>query len=114
MEGCGLVEIWRSRPEWHALTRASKEQFLDKGKGVIQEVTDKGAKLLGVYQCRAFSDGGWAFFCDWQMPNLDLVIELAERLEQIGWNQYFEQINYVGKAITTDEYFNGLLRAEAK
>lgn len=109
MNACSLVEIWRTRPEWHQLSRAQKQEFLEKGHAVIQAVSEKGAKLVGLHRCRAVSEGGWDLFAYWQMPNIDLVVELAERLDRADWNRYFDQINYVGKTITTEEYFSGLL-----
>lgn len=109
MAAFSLVEIWRPRPEWHDLTRAEKQEFHVKAQSVIQTVLGKGAKLLGIHRCRALSEGGWDVFAYWQMPDIDLVVELAERLERMGWNRYFEQVNHVGKTITAEEYFEGLL-----
>jgi hypothetical protein len=104
-----LVEIWRPRPEWHELTQAQKKEFQAAAQAVLQTLFSKGAKLLGIHRCRALSEGGWDVFAYWQMPNMDLVVELSERLEKVGWNRYFEQLNYVGKTITAEEYSASLL-----
>jgi len=45
----------------------------------------------------------------WEIPSYDLVNELAEQLERMGWNRYFEQINFVGTAITAENYMKSLL-----
>jgi hypothetical protein len=104
-----LVEIWRPRPGWHELTQAHKHEFHLRAQAVLQTMFDKGAKLLGIHRCRALSEGGWDVFAYWQMPSMDLVIELSERLERLGWNVYFDQVNYVGKTITAEEYTESLL-----
>lgn len=104
-----LVEIWRPRPEWYALPRAQKEKFLAKAGEVIGIVEGKGAKITGLSRCRAGSEGGWEMVGFWEMPNYEIVVELAERIEKVGWNRYFEQINMVGTSITPEAYFNGLL-----
>ena len=104
-----LIEIWRPRPEWHELTQAQKKEFQAEAQAVLQTLFGKGAKLLGIHRCRALSEGGWDVFAYWQMPNMDLVVELSERLEKVGWNRYFEQLNYVGKTITAEEYSESLL-----
>jgi hypothetical protein len=109
MSACSLVEIWRPRPEWYGLNRSQRQEFLDKGKAAIEAVAGKGANLIGVHRCRAISEGGWDVFACWQMPSLDLAVELSERIEAIGWNRYFEQVNLVGKTISTEEYFESLL-----
>ncbi len=109
MQECGLVEVWRTRPEWFALSKSQRQEFLSKGQAVLSSLAERGAKLMGLHRCRSISEGGWDLFAYWQMPSLDLVIELAERLDRLGWNRYFEQINYCGKTFTADEYFAGLL-----
>ncbi len=109
MSACSLVEIWRPRPQWYALSRSQREEFLEKGKAAIGGVAVKGANLLGVHRCRALSEGGWDVFAYWQMPSIDVAVELSERIEKIGWNRYFEQVNLVGKTISTEEYFESLL-----
>jgi hypothetical protein len=112
MAACSLVEIWRPRPEWYALTKSQKQDLLGKGAAVIESVTKKGAKLVGIHRCRALSEGGWDVFAYWEMPSIDLAVELSERIEQqLDWSRYFEQVNYVGKTISTEEYFAGLLTA---
>jgi len=43
------------------------------------------------------------------MPTFDLVSELADRLDKMGWNRYFEQINFVGTATTAEDYLKSLI-----
>jgi hypothetical protein len=109
MQLCSLVEIWRTRPEWFGLSRAQRQEFLNRGQQLIEAVSAKGAKLIGIHRCRAISENGWDLFAYWQMPNIDVVVELAEGLDRMGWNRYFEQINFVGKTITAEQYFSELL-----
>lgn len=104
-----LVEIWRPRPEWYALPKSEKEKFITKAGEVIGVVMGKGAKITGISKCRAASEGGWDVMGTWEMPNFELVTELAERIEKVGWNRYFEQINMVGTNTTPESYFAGLL-----
>jgi hypothetical protein len=109
MKDCSLIEIWRTRPEWFQLSKTEKQAFIDRGGAVLGALAEKGAKMMGLHRCRSLSEGGWDLFAYWQVPNIDLVVELAEGLDRMGWNRYFEQINFVGKNITTEEYFADLL-----
>ncbi len=104
-----LVEIWRPRPEWYALPKAQKEKFLAKAQEVIGVVMAKGAKITGLSRCRAASEGGWDMVGFWEMPNYEVIAELAERIEKVGWNRYFEQINMVGTNTSPEAYFKSLL-----
>ena len=104
-----LLEIWRPRPEWYALPNQKKQQFIARSGEVLGSVIEKGAKILGVYRCRAASSHGWDMLGYWEMPNYELVNDLAEQLDKMGWNRYFEQINYIGTATTAEDYMKSLL-----
>ncbi len=104
-----LVEIWRPRPEWYALSKERKQNLVSKGGELIGKIIGKGAKVIGSYRCRANSEGGWDMIGLWEMPSFDLVVELAEAVEKLGWNRYFEQVNMVGKSIPLEDYFKSLL-----
>jgi hypothetical protein len=104
-----LLEIWRPRPEWYALPKQQKEKFCARGREVLGEILGKDAKVLGIYKIRAASSDGWDVMGYWDMPSFDLAQELAEKIDKMGWNRYFEQINFVGTATTPDEYLKSLL-----
>jgi len=104
-----LIEIWRPRPEWYALPKSQKEKFLAKAGDTIAVMMEKGAKITGISRCRAASEGGWDVMGTWEMPSFELITELAERIEKVGWNRYFEQINMVGTSTTPQDYFASLL-----
>lgn len=105
-----LLEIWRPRPEWSALPKQQKEKFVARAQELLGEILGKGAKVLGIYKCRAASSDGWDVMGYWEMPSFDLICELAEKLDKMGWNRYFEQVNLVGTATTPQEYLSGLLK----
>ena len=104
-----LLEIWRPRPEWFALSGQKKKEFVARSGEVLGSVIEKGAKILGVYKCRAASSDGWDMLGYLEMPSFDLIGELADKLDKMGWNRYFEQINLVGTATTAEDYMKSLL-----
>ena len=104
-----LVEIWRPRPEWHELTQLRRENSRPQRRPCCKLSSARGRSYWEFIGAGALSEGGWDVFAYWQMPNMDLVVELSERLEKVGWNRYFEQLNYVGKTITAEEYSASLL-----
>lgn len=105
----GLIEIWRPRPEWYALPKAQKQRFNERAREMLGALMEKGAKVTGIFKCRASSQAGWDMMGYWEMPTFELVTELAERLEKLGWNRYFDQINLVGYATDPDTYMKSLL-----
>jgi hypothetical protein len=104
-----LLEIWRPRPAWYALSNQKKKDFVARSGEVLGAVMEKGAKITGVFKCRAASSDGWDMMGYWEMPSFDLVGELADRLDKMGWNRYFEQINFVGTATTAEDYLKSLV-----
>jgi hypothetical protein len=104
-----LLEIWRPRPEWYALSTQKKKDFVARSGEILSAVIGKGAKIIGVYRCRAASSEGWDMLGYWEMPSFDLIGELADRLDKMGWNRYFEQINLVGTATTAEDYMKSLV-----
>jgi len=104
-----LVETWRPRPEWYALSKEQKSEFVEQVSALLSGFVDKGAKVLGLGRCRALSESGWDATGFWEMPNAEMVIELAEAVERLGWNHYFDQINTVSSVSSPAEYFGSLL-----
>jgi hypothetical protein len=109
MNAYSLIEIWRPRPDWYALSRQQKQDFVAKGTEILGGIAAKGGQLIGIHRCRSLSEGGWDVFAYWQMPTADLIVELSEQVELIGWNRYFEQINFVGKTLSPEVYLQGLI-----
>jgi hypothetical protein len=99
-----LLEIWKPRPEWYALPNAHKRKFIGKIRETLGTLDQSGAKLLGLWRCRATSERGWDVMAYWQFPSFQAIEELIDGNEKFGWNRYFEQINMVGKSITAEEW----------
>jgi hypothetical protein len=58
----GLVEFWRPRPEWYAMSRKEKEEFVEGIRENVASLEKRGAKLL-VCTCAAGPPigTGWRF-----------------------------------------------------
>ncbi len=104
----GLVEFWRPRPEWYALSRAEKERFVAGIRENVDSLERRGAKLLGVYLCRATSD--WDGMAFWECPNIEMVEAVAEGSESHDWYRYFEGTNVAGNLQTLEDWIAHVVR----
>ncbi len=104
----GLVEFWRPRPEWYGLSRAEKERFVAGIRENVGSLERRGAKLLGVYLCRATSD--WDGMAFWECPNIEMVEAVAEGSESHDWYRYFEGTNVAGNLQTLEDWIAHVVR----
>ena len=108
MSRYGLVEFWRPRAQWYALSREGKERFVAGIRENVATLERRGAKLLGVYLCRPTSD--WDGMAFWDCPNMEMVEAVAEGSESHGWYHYFEGANVAGKLQTLEDWIAHVTR----
>jgi len=104
----GLVEFWRPRPEWYALSREEKERFVEGIRENVSSLEKRGAKLLGVYLCRGSSD--WDGMAFWECPNIEMAEAVAEGSESHRWYHYFEGSNFVGNVQSLEDWVKHVMR----
>lgn len=105
----GVIELWRPKSSWYALSRSEKERFLAQTRDRLGDLMKQGAEARGPFRARFASR--WDAFALWEMPTLELVTGLAEANEEGGWFRYFEQEQIVGQSTTTPQYVSDLLSA---
>jgi hypothetical protein len=100
----GVVELWKPKPSWHALSSEEKQGYINQLPKMLEQLMSAGVKLHGMYWSRYGSD--YQFFASWEMPNQEMVEALARGLEEASWYRYFDQVAYTGKAVTLEEFLN--------
>lgn len=89
------VKFWKPKDDWYYLDPSERETYLNAYTELVNTVTEEGARLLGTYKCRG--QAKWARFEVWEFPNLQMIIDLTNDLEEIGHFQYFAEDNTVGR-----------------
>lgn len=91
----GWIKYWKPKDDWYYLTPAERQTYLDAFAEVVDRTVKKGGRLIGTYKCRGQSP--WARFEIWEFPDLQLLIDLSNELEEIGHFQYFAEDHTVGR-----------------
>ncbi len=93
-EPIGWVKFWKPKDDWYYLDPATRQSYLDAFTRVTTSAIERGARLLGTYKCRGQSS--WARFEVWEFPELQVLIDLTNDLEEIGHFKYFAEDHTVG------------------
>ncbi|HBY93137.1 MAG TPA: hypothetical protein DEP84_04090 [Chloroflexi bacterium] len=91
----GWVKFWKPTDDWYYLEPASRQAYLDSYGRCVARATERGARLLGTYKCRGQSR--WARFEVWEFPDVQVIIDFTNDLEEVGHYQYFAEENTVGR-----------------
>ena len=102
MQEFGLIELFRPKGNWYRLSPEEKASFFEKVSNSLKRAEAAGGKLHGPYRCRWSSE--WDMFAFWEVSNLQDVQALAQDAEDMGWFEYFEQLNLVGVKSTPERY----------
>ncbi len=91
----GWVKFWKPKDDWYDLDAPSRQVYLDGLAKVLARAAERGGRLLGTYKCRGQSP--WARFEVWEFPDVEVLIDFTNDLEQIGHYQYFAEDHTVGR-----------------
>jgi hypothetical protein len=91
----GWVKFWTPKDDWYYLEPAERNAYFDGYAEIIDRVQGRGARLIGTYKCRGQST--WARFEVWEFPDLQVLIDLTNDLEEIGHFQFFAEDHTVGR-----------------
>jgi hypothetical protein len=91
----GWIKFWKPKDDWYYLEAAERQDYFDAFDSAVAKATARGAQLIGTYKCRGQSS--WARFEVWEFPNLQVLMDLSNELEEIGHFQYFAEDHTVGR-----------------
>jgi hypothetical protein len=105
------VEMWKPRPEWEALSREQRQEYLQQMATGIEKMMVSGVELIGF----AANDEGvpdeadCRYIAVWKMPNLGHVHMLEKAVKTEGWGNFFEIGNARGRLLSIDEAINNMV-----
>jgi hypothetical protein len=98
------VELWKPRPAWRALGAAERRTFIEGIGPSVGQLTNDGIELLAF----AVNDADTEYRADfdwiavWRMPTKELALVLERAVIDIGFHEYFEQVNARGAIVMPD------------
>ena len=98
-----LTEIWRARPSWLALPAEERQRFFGEKVGpFLMSQLEQGAEILAV----AINDNDgderidYRYMAIWGFPDKAASDRLEAGAKEMGFLDYFDQVNFSGAAIT--------------
>ena len=99
-----FVECWKARPEWLALTPEDRGSYMaELGKG-IAELMKSGVEIVSwsMNDPDTSNRGPYDYFAVWKFPTKDLANGFEQIVQQSGWYNYFDQVNFKGEVSSPD------------
>ena len=94
-----LTEIWRARPSWLALAKEDRREFFDtKINAFLGSMVQAGAEIVA---CALNENKGgeridYTYMAVWKVPDEEFVTRLESGAAELGFLDYFEQVNFSG------------------
>lgn len=107
-----LTEIWKARESWIALSKAERETFLnEKINPFLGQMVGEGAEILG---CALNDNSGderiaYDYMAIWRVPSKEFSEKIEKGAKELGFLDYFEQVNFSGTLISPPELNNSML-----
>ena len=104
------IELWKGRDTWTALDVEARKAWMDKTLAGLQEHLEKGnVEVIGFAQDEGETphSAGYDFAAVWRMSDKDAAVTFENFVEDAGWHDYFEQVNFRGRELQMDEFVSG-------
>ena len=99
-----FIECWKARPEWLALSPEVRGSYMaELGKG-IAELMKSGVEIVSwsMNDPNTSNRGPYDYFAVWKFPTKDLANGFEHIVQQSGWYNYFDQVNFKGEVSSPD------------
>jgi hypothetical protein len=108
------VELWKARPEWYALAKEERTEYMAQVGPSLQQLVDEGIELLGfgLNETETPHRADYKYVAIWRIPEKKLVIRLESVVNEAGWHDYFDQANVRGWVISSDAALNDMVNME--
>jgi len=108
------VELWKARPEWYALSKEERTEYMSESGPAIQELLEKGIELVGfgLNEVETPHRADYRYLSVWKIPEKKLVMQMESAVEKAGWHEYFEQANVRGWFVTPEAVLSDMINLE--
>ncbi len=109
-----LTEIWKPRASWRTLNESERQNYLNEKMGpLLMQVMNKGAEILGaaINENTTAEKIDYMYKAVWRLPSKELSDELEKGVKEVGFYEYFEQVNFSGKPIGPEELIEHMIKS---
>jgi haloalkane dehalogenase len=93
-----FVECWKARPEWLALGREARENYMS-GLGMgVEALLKAGVEIVSwsMNDTSITNRGPFDYFAVWKFPDREAAGRFEQMIHESGWYRYFDQVNLGG------------------
>ncbi|MEM9361934.1 MAG: DUF6616 family protein [Bacteroidota bacterium] len=108
-----LTEIWKPRASWLSLGEDERQNYLSEKMGpLLMQMMNKGAELLGaaINENATAEKIDYVYKAVWKLPSKEISEELEKGAKEVGFYEYFEQVNFSGKPIGPEELIGHMIK----
>lgn len=107
-----LIELCRAKPQWLALARQDRATFLSQVGPLMEKMKAGGVEVSawGYNEIETPHRAPYDFFAVFKFPDRPSLQRYMKTFESVGWYDYFEQVNVVGRVATADEVVGQLVQ----
>ena len=93
------IELWKAKGAWLNLSKEERGNYMNGLGPAIQQLLDNGVQIIswGVNEDPT-KRVDYDFFAVWTFPNTESAKQFEQLVEQVGWHNYFDQVNAMGDA----------------
>ncbi|MBK7173686.1 MAG: hypothetical protein IPH84_10745 [Bacteroidales bacterium] len=107
-----FVECWKARPEWQALSIEARGAYMaELGKG-IESLISAGVEIVSwsINDPDTSNRGPFDYFAAWKFPTRELAAGFEQIVQQSGWYNYFDQVNFKGEVLSPTKVIEQIIR----
>ncbi|MBX2826530.1 MAG: hypothetical protein KTR22_00095 [Flavobacteriaceae bacterium] len=105
-----FVELWNAKPEWTALSKEERFQYVEQVGIATQKLTDLGVEVITWSENKTTDPrkADYDFFAIWTVPSQEAAALFLEAVSNAGWYNYFDQVNIIGAKSEAPDILNTL------
>ena len=108
------IELWKAKQPWIDLPQAEKVKFTTSLGPAIQQLIDNGVEIVswGFNEATAVNRISYDYFAVWSFPDTVAALNFQQMVVDVGWYDYFDQVNAMGTATSPQEVIGRMLEQE--
>ena len=107
------VETWNAKPAWLELSKDDRLAFIGSVQNLLGNLVSEDLQLLGcvITEDDTVQHGGYQYVAIWNASDRNQVRKIEEGTRDIGWHDYFDQVNHGSDASGPEAVLQHMLEA---
>jgi hypothetical protein len=105
------IELWKAKQTWIDLPKEDKVNYTTSLGPAIQQLIDNGVQIVswGTNESFTYNRIDYDYFAVWTFPDVATAQNFEKMVNEVGWYNYFDQINAMGTASSPQDVIAKML-----